>query len=182
MQYLKSKFTKKNFFIYGLAKSGLATLKFLKKTESNIFCWDDNVLARKNINKKYLLNTKKKNTNKFFDYIVISPGINKRECYLKKFLKKNNNKIITDLDIFFHFNRESQIISVTGTNGKSTTCKLLKEVFKRAGYDAQLGGNIGKPILSLKKSNNKTVFIIEVSSYQLEYTQNFKLMIFPEKK
>ena len=60
MQYLKSKFTKKNFFIYGLAKSGLATLKFLKKTESNIFCWDDNVLARKNINKKYLLNTKKK--------------------------------------------------------------------------------------------------------------------------
>ena len=70
---------------------------------------------------------------------------------MRKFLKKNNHKIITDLDIFFYFNKTSQIISVTGTNGKSTTCKLLREVFKKAGHKVQLGGNIGKPILSLKK-------------------------------
>lgn len=174
MLYSTSKFAKKIFFVYGFAKSGLATLEFLKKTNSEIICWDDNALVRKNIKKQYLLNSKKKIINKFFDYIVISPGINKNQCSLRKFLKKNQHKIITDLDIFFYFNKTNQIISVTGTNGKSTTCKLLGDVFNKAGYDAQVGGNIGKPILSLKKTTNKTVFIVEVSSYQLEYTQYFK--------
>lgn len=105
---------------------------------------------------------------------MLSPGINIRKCYLKRFLKKNSHKIISDLDIFFYFNRTSQIISVTGTNGKSTTCKLLEEVFSKDGYKAQLIGNIGKPILSYSKPNKKTIFIIEVSSYQLEYTQFYK--------
>ena len=63
------------------------------------------------------------------DFIVVSPGINIRQCYLKRFLKRNENKIITDLDIFSNYIKSNQIISVTGTNGKSTTCKLLKEVF-----------------------------------------------------
>ena len=59
--YSKSKFEKKIFFVYGFAKSGLATLEFLKKTNSEIICWDDNALVRKNIKKQYLLNSKKKN-------------------------------------------------------------------------------------------------------------------------
>jgi len=120
------------------------------------------------------LNFKEKLTNNFIDFIVVSPGINIRECYLKNFLVKNKAKIITDLDIFYNFNKNSQIISVTGTNGKSTTCKLLEVVFKKAGYKTHLVGNIGEPILSLKKLNTKTVIIVEVSSYQLEYTQHFK--------
>ena len=60
MLYSKSKFAKKIFFVYGLAKSGLATVEFLKKTKSKIVCWDDNRLVRKNIKKRYLLNSKKK--------------------------------------------------------------------------------------------------------------------------
>ena len=174
MRNLKLKFAKKKILIYGFAKSGLATLKFLKKIKSEIYCWDDNFLVRKNIKKKYLLNSKKKIINNFFDFIVMSPGINIRQCYLKNFLAKNKAKIITDLDIFYNFNKNSQIISITGTNGKSTTCKLLELVFKNAGYNTHLVGNIGKPILSLKKLNKKTVIIVEVSSYQLEYTQHFK--------
>ena len=89
MQNLRSKFAKKKILIYGLAKSGLATLKFLKKIKSKVYCWDDNFLVRKVIKKKYLPNFKKKITNNFFDFIVVSPGINFRQCYLKKFLVKN---------------------------------------------------------------------------------------------
>ena len=129
MRNLRLKFAKKKILIYGLAKSGLSTLRFLKKTKSEIYCWDDNFLVRKSIKKNYLLNFKKKIANNFFDFIVISPGINARKCYLKSFLVKNKAKIITDLDIFYNFNKNSQIISVTGTNGKSTTCKLLEAVF-----------------------------------------------------
>ena len=174
MRNSRLKFAKKKILIYGFAKSGLATLKFLKKIKSEIYCWDDNSFVRKCIKKKYLLNFKEKLTNNFIDFIVVSPGINIRECYLKNFLVKNKAKIITDLDIFYNFNKNSQIISVTGTNGKSTTCKLLEVVFKKAGYKTHLVGNIGEPILSLKKLNTKTVIIVEVSSYQLEYTQHFK--------
>ena len=186
MQNLKSIFSNKKILIYGLAKSGFATLKFLKKFTPKIYCWDDDILVRKNIKKKNLFNSMERPKDNFFDFIVVSPGINIRQCYLKKLLKRNENKIITDLDIFSNYIKSNQIISVTGTNGKSTTCKLLKEVFDKAGYSAQLVGNIGKPILSLKKLNNKTVFIVEVSSYQLEYTQHFKsnhaviLNIFPD--
>ena len=96
MKNLRSKFAKKKILIYGFAKSGLSTLKFLKKIKSEIYCWDDNSFVRKSIKKKYLLNLKKKITNNFFDFIVVSPGINVRQCYLKNFLAKNRNKIITD--------------------------------------------------------------------------------------
>ena len=108
MQNLKLKFTKKKILIYGFAKTGLATLKFLKKIESKIYCWDDNFLVRKNIKKKYLLNLKQKSKINFIDYIVVSPGINIRDCYLKNFLSKNKSKIITDLDIFYNLNKNNQ--------------------------------------------------------------------------
>ena len=88
MRNSRSKFAKKKILIYGFAKSGLATLKFLKKIKSEIYCWDDNSFVRKCIKKKYLLNFKEKLTNNFIDFIVVSPGINIRECYLKNFLVK----------------------------------------------------------------------------------------------
>jgi len=64
-------------------------------------------------------------------------------------------------------------IVITGTNGKSTTCKLTQHIFKANGLDAQLGGNIGKPILDLNVKK-KTVVIIEASSFQLSYTKFIK--------
>ena len=174
MRNLKFKFDNKKIFIYGLARSGLATLKFFKKRKNKIICWDDDIAARKNIGKKYLLKSKKKIFQNYFDFIIISPGIDIKKCQLSIFLKKNFDKIITDLDIFFHLNKAKKIISITGTNGKSTTCKLLSEVFREAGYDSQLVGNIGRPILSSRKPNRKTIFIFEISSYQLQYTKNFR--------
>ena len=173
MKNIKSIFSDKKFFIYGFAKSGHATFNFLKKMKADICCWDDNILVRKTIKKKYLFNLKKKK-NFFFDFIVVSPGINIRSCYLKNLIKKNRDKVITDLDIFYKLNKTNQIITITGTNGKSTTCKLLEKVFTRSNLKPELVGNIGKPILSVKKINKKTIFIVEASSYQLEYTKYFK--------
>ena len=148
MNFSKLKFKNKKILIYGLAKSGLAALEFLKKNKAIITCWDDDKSAYRKVKKKYLLSQKNKLNKQFFDYIIVSPGINIRDCRLKKFLKKNAHKIISDLDIFFYFNKNAQIISITGTNGKSTTCKVLESVFKKAGYKTQLVGNIGKPNLS----------------------------------
>jgi len=167
-------FYNKKIFIYGLARTGISTLNFLKNKGNKLICWDDKLKIRKKISKKFLLKSTKQLNKHLFDFIVISPGINKNNCSIKNFLSKNENKIITDLDIFYSFNYFNKIISITGTNGKSTTCKLLYEIFRAGGYKVQLGGNIGRPLLDLKKLKKESIFILELSSYQLDYTKYFR--------
>ena len=64
-------------------------------------------------------------------------------------------------------------IVITGTNGKSTTCKIIEHLLKKNNFDVKLGGNIGQPLLDLKFSN-KTIVIIEASSFQLFYSRFLK--------
>jgi UDP-N-acetylmuramoylalanine--D-glutamate ligase len=85
----------------------------------------------------------------------------------------NSGIIYTDFDIFYSFNKNT-CITVTGTNGKSTTCKLLFDVLKSQKFDVKLVGNIGYPILSAKKIKKTSIFVIEASSYQLEYSKLFR--------
>ena len=174
MNLSSSNFYNKKIFIYGLARTGISTLNFLKNKGNQLICWDDKLKTRKKISKNFLLKSTKQLNKHLFDFIVISPGINKNNCSIKNFLSKNENKIITDLDIFYSFNYFNKIISITGTNGKSTTCKLLYEIFRAGGYKVQLGGNIGRPLLDLKKLKKESIFILELSSYQLDYTKYFR--------
>ena len=174
MNLSSSNFYNKKIFIYGLARTGISTLNFLKNKGNKLICWDDKLKTRKKISKNFLLKSTKQLNKHLFDFIVISPGINKNNCSIKNFLSKNENKIITDLDIFYSFNYFNKIISITGTNGKSTTCKLLYEIFRAGGYKVQLGGNIGRPLLDLKKLKKESIFILELSSYQLDYTKYFR--------
>ena len=155
-------FYKKKILIYGLGKSGLSVLKYLKK-DNEITTHDDKI----KIDNKKIKKIK-------FDYIIISPGIDINKCNLSKFLKNNSKKIYTDLDIFYNHHKENNKITITGTNGKSTTAKILYDVLNDQKVDVRLVGNIGNPILLEKKITNRTVFVIEASSYQLEYSKLFK--------
>ena len=155
-------FYKKKILIYGLGKSGLSTSKFLKK-DNEIITYDDKIKS----NKQKIISVK-------FDYIIISPGIDIHKCSLSKFLKNNSKKIYTDLDIFYYNYKKNNKITITGTNGKSTTAKILYEILKNHKMDVRLVGNIGNPILLEKKVTHRTVFVIEASSYQLEYSKLFK--------
>ena len=155
-------FYKKKILIYGLGKSGLSVLKFLKKN-NEITTHDDKIKV-----------DNKKITKIKFDYIIISPGIDINKCNLSKFLKNNSKKIYTDLDIFYNHHKLNNKITITGTNGKSTTAKILYDVLRDQKVDVRLVGNIGNPILLEKKVTNRTVFVIEASSYQLEYSKLFK--------
>jgi len=158
----KNLFYKKKILIYGLGKSGLSAYKFLKKN-NQVTTYDDKIKS----------DIKRKITSKF-DYIIISPGIDIFKCRLTKFLKNNSKKIYTDLDIFYNHYYQNNKITITGTNGKSTTAKILYEILRDQKIDVRLVGNIGNPALSEKKVTNKTVFVIEASSYQLEYSKLFK--------
>ncbi len=158
-------FLGKKILIYGLGKSGISTFKFLKK-KSDVYLFDDNQRTnQKLINLNQLL---KKN----FDRIIISPGIDISNCKLSSFLKKNFLKIYTDLDVFYSIYKNTSI-AITGTNGKSTTAKILHDALIDQKRDSRLIGNIGNPALSEKKISKKTFFVIEVSSYQLSYSKIF---------
>ena len=70
--------------------------------------------------------------------------------FVKKIFKKNKSKICTDLDVFYSKYSKNFIIAITGTNGKSTTAKLLYDILKKNKSDARLVGNIGNAILKRK--------------------------------
>ncbi len=154
MEINKGIFKKKVFLIYGMGKTGRSSFNYLKKN-NKVFLYDDNeeFFKKKKI-KKFFIEKKKINKKKF-DFILISPGININNCSLKNYLKKNLKIIITDLDIFFGQNFKNKIITITGTNGKSTTAKLLNLILKDHRIDSRLCGNIGNPILSEKKITKK---------------------------
>jgi UDP-N-acetylmuramoylalanine--D-glutamate ligase len=157
--------------IYGLGKSGVSSYKFLKN-KADLYLFDDNEKKNIKLKSNLRLNTLKEISKINFDKIIISPGIDISKCKLSKTLKKNSSKIYTDLDIFYSFYKNKSI-TVTGTNGKSTTAQILYEVLEDQKYDVRLIGNIGNPALSEKKITKHTIFVIEASSYQLEYSQIF---------
>ena len=165
MKIEKDIFLGKKILIYGLGKSGISTFKFLKK-RADVYIFDDNQKTNlKIITINQVIKTK-------FDIIIISPGINISNCKLSKFLNKNLDKIYTDLDVFYSFYKNTSI-AITGTNGKSTTAKILFDILIDQKKDVRLIGNIVNPALSEKKISKKTFFVIEVSSYQLEYSKIF---------
>ena len=168
----KKTFYKKKILIYGLGLSGTSCFQYLSK-KNIISVFDDNSSLKNKKNKSYFL-SKNKIFKTEFDFIVLSPGIDIKKCKLNNYLRKNKKKIITELDIFYLTYPENLKITITGTNGKSTTCQMLFNIFKSNKLDVRLVGNIGRPPLVEKGIKNKTIFIIEASSYQISYSKFFK--------
>ena len=171
MKSTKEFFQNKKILIYGYGKTGKSAFNFLK-TKNNLKVFDDNLpLTNLPYNKKF---TRGSDRVRNFDYVLLSPGINYRKCLLSSEIIKNKEKIISDLDVFYKSFPENFFITITGTNGKSTTCKLLYQVLKSQGIHTKLVGNIGKSILSNYHFNKKTLFVVEASSYQIEYSKYYK--------
>ena len=161
----KDQLENKTFLVYGFGKSGKACFNYLKK-KNNIKILDDNILYKESKYRNYYI-SKNNIYDHSFNYIIISPGINIKKCSISKYLNKNKHKIINELDIFYIKNKKNLKITITGTNGKSTTSKLIYEVLKKHRKDVRLTGNIGSPLLNEKRISSKTIFVIEASSYQI---------------
>ncbi len=168
------KYQNKKVAIYGMGITGLSAAKTFKKLRAKIYCWDDSKERRNEIKKLKIPVNKFWLEERSMDTIVISPGIDINKCKIRKYINKNLNKVITDLDLFFEINKDSLMISITGTNGKSTTCKIIEKILKMDGRHVKTVGNIGDPILSINKFKKGNIFILEVSSYQLQYSKIFR--------
>ena len=153
-KFKKSILRSNNFCLYGLGVTGQSVINYFDRKNLAITysAWDDDVVKRD----LFGYHTAEKEGKRFFsqdidlaDFIIVSPGINLKKAKLRKKLIENKDKIITDLDLFYLFNPQIKTIVVTGTNGKSTTCKILEHVLKKNKINVRLGGNIGKPVLNL---------------------------------
>lgn len=147
------------YLLLGYGTANQSVEKFLIKSNISYEIYDD-----------YILDYKKEiNLNNIIK-IVKSSGIRNSHPLITQAII-NQIPIVTDIELFYHFFPNRKYITITGSNGKTTTVSLLKNIFMKASIDINLGGNIGKPIFDFYDSQND--FIIEASSFMLEYINNY---------
>ncbi len=164
------KFKHKNVLVYGLSASGESVAKLLLKQKANVFLFDDNAELLKNIKIKncYILNKLNENLISQFDFLVVSPSIEKDNINLQ-IAKKLNKKIYSEVEFASIFCKD--FVAVTGTNGKTTTVQLITALLKRR--KAVACGNIGFPLSRAVMEHKKGVKVVEVSSFMLENADTF---------
>ena len=106
------------------------------------------------------------------DEIIKSPGIPDEAPIIQKIIQKNIH-IISEIEFAGRYT-DSKMICITGSNGKTTTTSLIYHIFKAAGYDAGLAGNIGKSLALQVAEEPHEYYIIELSSFQLDNMYDFR--------
>ena len=171
----------KKVLVIGLGLSGISTIKTLSSLKAEVYCYDDKEVSElqgvfeelKNFNYKFIKNYKDYD----FDFVVKSPGIKPSNEIIEYFSNKKV-PIYTDLELAYTLFPKRKIIAITGTNGKTTTTSLVGEIFKTANIKSKVVGNIGIGMLwKIFNSDDETVNIIEVSSFQLHNIEKFKSFI-----
>ncbi|NLJ98961.1 MAG: UDP-N-acetylmuramoyl-L-alanine--D-glutamate ligase [Tissierellia bacterium] len=170
----------KNILILGLGISGVSTVKALNKLGARIFISD---LKDQEELKEYISQIKDMDIELYLgtndvpleniDLIIKSPGIPLTLDIIEDANKKGI-EVITDLELAYRIRPDSNLIAITGTNGKTTTTTLTGEFFKESGITTHVAGNIGVGVLwDMVNSKEDDVFVIEASSFQLENTKLF---------
>ena len=160
-------FRGKRVLVYGMASSGQSAASLLHEEGACVSIYDDG-------NKfSSFYSYEKSPTLKQFDLVVVSPGIKVRGNDLISFFVQNGTQVISELDLGF-LHCKGKVIGITGTNGKTTVTSLVGDIFKKAGKESFVCGNIGLPISSVaKKTSKKSYVITEVSNFQLEESKFF---------
>ena len=175
MIYL-SAFKGQRIGVMGLGKTGLSSAVSLVRAGVEVFAWDDNETSRVNAEKIGLpivdLNSVALNG---VDFIIWSPGV--PHTYptphpIAERARELGIPIVCDIDVLCRLQSHPDYIGVTGTNGKSTTTALIGHTLKEF-RPAQIGGNIGVPVLDLDPMESDGTYVLELSSYQTELSPSF---------
>ncbi len=177
-------FEGKDVAVFGLGRSGIATAKALMAGGARVCAWDDNESARKAAEAAGVpmvdLNRRDWQT---FAALVLSPGIPFRFPEPHRFVRMAQMvgvPVIGDMELFaravneFRSVERPRIVGVTGTNGKSTTTALIGHILKTCGKDVRVGGNIGVGVLDLEKLHAEAIYVLELSSYQLDLAESLR--------
>ena len=162
----------KNIMVIGLGKSGAGLIDFLNKKAKGVIAFDANESVRELYQNAEYSGVEfhigcNPSGEEMVDLVVISPGVPLDLPFVQRF-ERRGIPIMGEVELAYRLSN-GRFIGITGTNGKTTTTALTGEIFKNAGLDTRVVGNIGNPIISeIKGSGRQTVFVAELSSFQLE--------------
>ena len=165
--------------VFGLARSGLAAVRALKAGGAEVFAWDDkDELRQSAADEGAVISPWRDWPWDKLAALVLSPGVpltHPKPHDIVVRARQAGVEIIGDIELFAReIAHGAPLIAVTGTNGKSTTTALIGHILAAAGFDAQVGGNIGKSALDLSPPRAKTVYVLEISSYQIDLSPGLK--------
>ncbi|HEX3430705.1 MAG TPA: UDP-N-acetylmuramoyl-L-alanine--D-glutamate ligase [Rhizomicrobium sp.] len=177
-------FSDRDVGVFGLARSGLSAIASLKAGGARLYAWDESEEGRAEARDAGA------RVAPFASWpweriraLVLSPGVPlthpaPHEVVLAA--RQAGAEVIGDVELFAREIRPDRtqpgrapVIAVTGTNGKSTTTALIGHILTSCGFPAQVGGNIGKPALDLAAPNGRTIYVLEISSYQIDLAPGF---------
>ena len=168
--------------VFGLGRTGLSAAKALKAGGARVHAWDDNEDTRNRAEAAGVtLSDINKRDWQTFAALVLSPGIPYKYPQphrIVRMAEMTGVPVVGDMELFARAVQSlpergrPKIIGITGTNGKSTTTALIGHILKQAGRDARIGGNIGTGVLDLAALHANAVYVLELSSYQLDLVKS----------
>ncbi len=168
-------FAGKSYAVLGLARSGLATVRSLAASGARVVAWDARDEARDVVAGTAELVDPLTIDLSGFDGVVVSPGVPLNRHPIADRARAAGVPIIGDIELFALARPTlppHRVIGITGTNGKSTTTALVHHILETAGIPTMMGGNIGLPILGQNPLPEGGVYVLELSSYQIDLTFN----------
>src|SRR5580698_4033312 len=177
-------FEGKKVAVFGLARTGLAAARSLRAGGAEVVVWDENVAARDAAQGEGLVLEDLRSADWLkLSALVLSPGVpltHPKPHWTIEKARSADVEIIGDIELFARTvaaappHKRPKIVAITGTNGKSTTTALIGHVCSQAGRDVRIGGNIGVGVLGLEDMHGGAVYVLELSSYQLDLTSSLK--------
>jgi len=162
--------------VFGLGSSGLLSARALEAGGAEVIAFDDN---EKSVAEAKAAGLPTQDLRKLdwsqIAALVLAPGVpltHPKPHWTVELARNAGAAVIGDIELFCRERAKSRapcpLIAITGTNGKSTTTALIVHLLKSVGRDAQMGGNIGVPVLALEPFAPGRVYVLEVSSYQID--------------
>ena len=171
-------FANKRVAVMGLGVAGLAAARALAQSGAKVLAWDDAEAGRDAAAAAGVASTDLSALTWTADLpLVLSPGI--PDAYpsphpVAAAARAANAEILCDIELLARSVPAATCITVTGTNGKSTTTALIGHVLRAAGRRVEVGGNFGPPALGLEPLGEDGIYVLELSSYQLDRTYSLR--------
>ena len=172
-------FAGKRYAVLGLARSGLSTVETLLASGARVTAWDNREEARALVEAKNhpLAELADPVTIDLtgFDGVVVSPGVPLNRHPIADAARAANVPLIGDIELFAQARASlpaHRVVAITGTNGKSTTTALVHHMCQSAALPVRMGGNIGLPVLGQEPLPEGGVYVLELSSYQIDLTHS----------
>ena len=168
-------FAGRRYAVLGLARSGLASVDALVASGAQVLAWDNRPEAREAVTGKAEVADLLAADLAGFDGVVVSPGVPLNRHPIAAKGGEAGVPIIGDIELFAQARPSlppHKVVGITGTNGKSTTTALVHHILQAAGVPATMAGNIGYPILGQQPLPEGGVYVLELSSYQIDLTHS----------